>query len=181
MTRRDNFLDRAAQRIMDLDSPAYGDERERAVFMEASSFGLTTGLFIGLLGALVASVFGLLLLPVVLLVLTVLPSAAALWYAGRRGVKLQELAENAGSRSTTVNTVVIGAAMVLTFAAMTYTVLTGHPVLPAPSLEATPGEGLLGGMAQGALIGGMLGGLALIIGSVRDFRRTSRHHRRFRD
>lgn len=165
---------------MDLDSPAYGDERERAVFMESSSFGLTTGLYAGLFGAVVASVFGLLLLPVVLLGVTIFPSVAALWYAGRRGVHLRKLAENAGARSTMVNIIACGAAMVLTFAAMACTVLAGHPVLPAPSLEVTPGEGFLGGFAQGALLGGALGGLAVIIGGVRDFRRTNRRRRRFR-
>ena len=63
MTRRRNVLDRVAERVMDLDSPAYGDERERAVFMESNSFGLTSGFYVGLLGAVVASIFGLVLLP----------------------------------------------------------------------------------------------------------------------
>lgn len=174
MTRKRNVLDRAAERVMDLDSPAYGDERERAVFMESSSFGLTTGLYLGVLGAVVASIFGLVLLPVALLVMTILPSAAAMWYAKRRGVNPQELAENAGARSTMVGIVVYGAAMVLTFAAMSYTVFAGQPVLPAPSLEVVPGEGFVGGMAQGAVIGGVLGGGAAIVGGVVSFRRANR-------
>ena len=37
MERNRDVLDRAADRVMDLDSPAWGDERERAVFMESSS------------------------------------------------------------------------------------------------------------------------------------------------
>lgn len=180
MTRKRNVLDRVAERIMDLDSPAYGDERERAVFMESSSFGLTTGIYAGLLGAVLAAVFGLLLLPVVLLATAVLPSFAALWYAKRRDVDLQKLADNAGARSMMVNAVVLGAAMVLAFAAMTYTVFTGQPVLPAPSFRVTPGEGFLGGIAQGALVGGMLGGLAAIVGGVLSSRRTNRRREGFR-
>lgn len=175
MTHRPSMLDRVAGRMMDLDSPAYGDERERAVFMEASSFGLTIGLYAGLLSALVASVFGFVLLPVVLLVVTILPAAAAVWYARRREVDVTKLAENAGARSTMVTIVVFGAVMVLTFAAMTYTVFTGLPLLPAPRLEVTPGEGFFGGMAQGAVIGGMIGGLAAIIGGILSFRRAHRH------
>ena len=175
MTRRPSMLDRVAGRMMDLDSPAYGDERERAVFMEASSFGLTTGLYTGLLSALAAAVFGFMLLPVILLVVTILPAAAALWYARRRNVDVQKLAENAGARSTMVSIVVFGAMMVLTFAAMTYTVFTGHPLLPAPRLEVTPGEGFFGGMAQGAVIGGMIGGFAAIVGGILSFRRAHRH------
>ncbi|MCW2131596.1 hypothetical protein [Arthrobacter sp. VKM Ac-2550] len=174
MKRRRNVLDRVAEQVMDLDSPAYGDERERAVFMESSSFGLTTGLYLGVVGAVVASVFGLVLLPVALLVMTIIPSAAAHWYAKRRGVNMQELAEHAGSRSTMVGILVFGTAMVLTFAAMSYTVFTGQPILTAPSLEVIPGEGFLGGMAQGAVAGGMLGGLAAIVGGILSFRRANR-------
>lgn len=174
MTRRRNVLDRMAERVMDLDSPAYGDERERAVFMESSSFGLSVGIYAGLLGAVVAAVLGLLLLPVVLLATAILPSCAALWYAKRRGVDVQKLAENAGARSMMVNAVVLGAAMVLAFAAMSWTVFTGQPVLPAPSLQVTPGEGFFGGAAQGGLVGGMLGGLAAIVGGVLSYRQTNR-------
>lgn len=174
MNRRRNVLDRVAEQVMDVDSPAYGDERERAVFMESSTFGLTTGLYLGGLAAVVASVFGLVLLPVALLVMTVLPWAAASWYARRRGVNLQALADNAGDRSTMTGILVHGTAMLLTFAAMSYTVFTGQPVLSPPPLEVTPGEGFVGGMAQGAVVGGMLGGLAAITGGVISFRRAKR-------
>lgn len=180
MTHSGNLLDRLVERVMDLGSPAYGDERERAVFMESSSFGLAAGLYAGLLGAVIASVFGLVLLPVVLLSLSILPSCAALWYAKRRDVDLQKLAENAGARSTMVNIVLCGVAMVLTFAAMTYSVLTGQPILPAPPLEVARGEGFVGGMAHGALIGGMLGGLAVIVAGMREFRRRNPRPKRMR-
>jgi hypothetical protein len=69
-------------------------------------------------------------------------------------------------------------ALMLTFAAMAYTVFAGQPILTAPSIEVTPGEGFLGGMAQGAVVGGILGGLAAIIGGVRSFRRANRRRRR---
>jgi uncharacterized iron-regulated membrane protein len=174
MTQKPNRLDRVAERIMDLESPAYGDERERAVFMEASSFGLTTALYLGLLSTLIAAVFGFLLLPVALLVVTLLPSGAAVWYARRRDVNVQKLADKAGARSTMVNAVVFSAVMLLAFAAMTYTVFIGDPLLPVPRLEVTPGEGFFGGMAQGAVIGGMIGGLAGIIGGVLSFRSARR-------
>lgn len=171
---RRTALDRVAERVMDLDSPAYGDERERAVVMESSTFGLTTGLYAGVLGAVVAAVLGLVLLPAALLVLTVLPAFAARWYAGRRGVDLRRLAELAGARSTVIGIAVGGAGTVLTFAAMAYTVVAGHPLVALPSFEVTPGEGFLGGMAQGALVGGIIGGLAGIIGGVRSYRRANR-------
>ena len=179
MTANRKFLDRFAERVMDLDSPAYGDERERAVSMEASTFGLTAGLYIGLLSAALSSLFGLLLLPVFLLLLSVLPSAMAAWYARRQGVNLHKLAENAGSRSTMVAITIYGVVLMLTFAAMAYTVFAGQPIISAPPIEVTPGEGFLGGMAQGAVIGGILGGLAAVVGGARSFRRAN-HRRRSR-
>lgn len=175
MTRRTSRLDRAAEKIMDVDSPAYGDERERAVIMESNAFGLTAALYIGLLGALVAAAFGLILLPVALLVLTgMLPSLAALWYAKRRGVNPQKLAETAGARSTMVGVTVFGIGMVLTSAAIAYTVFAGQPLLTPPRFDVTPGEGFFGGMAQGAPIGGVIGGLAAILGGVQGYRRANR-------
>ena len=175
MTRKPSRLDRAAERIMDLDSPAYGDERERSVFMESNAFGLTIGLYAGLVGAFIAAVFGLFLLPVTLLVLTtMLPSLAALWYAKRRGVNPQKLAENAGARSTMLGIVVFGVGMVVTFAAMAYTVFAGQPLISPPQFDVTPGEGFFGGMAQGAVVGGMIGGAAAIIGGVHGYRKANR-------
>ncbi|WP_150309073.1 hypothetical protein [Planctomonas psychrotolerans] len=173
MTNKRNRLDRVAERVMDLDSPAYGDERERAVFMESNAFGLTTGLYFGLAAALVAAAFGHVLLPVLLLATTIVPSMAASWYAKRRQVNMRRLAEDAGARSTLVGIIVFGAAMVLTFAAMTYTVFSGQPLLSTPSFEVVPGDGFFGGMAQGAVIGGMLGGLAAIVGGVHSYRRAN--------
>lgn len=174
MTNSGNALDRAAAGVMDLDSPAYGDERQRSVFMEAGHFGLTIGLYLGLFVALMASVFGLLLLPVVLLLVTVLPSAATHWYARRRGVNINSLAERSGARSTLVSIIVACSTVTLTFAGMSYTVFAGQPLVSPPSIGVTPGEGLLGGMAEGAVVGGMLGGLAGIVGALFAHRKAKR-------
>jgi hypothetical protein len=174
MTRDKTALDRMADRVMDLDSRAYGDERERAVFMESSSFGLTTALYLGLFGAIVSAVLGLVLVPVLLLAMVILPGAAAAWYARRRGVDLQQLAENAGERSTMIALVSFGAGTVLTFGAMSYSVISGDPLLSPPSIDVTFGDGFAGGAAQGALVGGMIGGLAAVAGVVHSYRRASR-------
>lgn len=177
MAHNDNVLDRMTDRVMDLKSPAYGDERERAVFMESSSFGLSIGLYAGLFGAMVSAVFGLVLLPVALLVMTILPAAATHWYARRRGVNLQSLADNSGARSTLIHIVVTCTAMSLTFAAMAYTVFAGQGLVPLPSLDVTPGEGFLGGMAEGAAVGGIIGGLAGVAGAVYGYRKANRAER----
>lgn len=174
MTHGESALDRVASGVMDLESPAYGDERERAVFMEAGHFGLTIGLYLGLLVAMVAAAFGLILLPVVLVFVTVLPSAATHWYARRRGVHLNALAEKSGARSTLISIVATCSVMMLTFAAMAYTVFAGQPLIPLPSIEVTPGEGFFGGMAEGATIGGILGGLAGVVGAIFAYRKANR-------
>ena len=174
MNQRNSVFDRLSDRVMNLDSPAYGDERERTVYMEASSFGLAIGLYAGLAGAVVSAAFGLFLLPTVLLGLTILPAAATQWYARRRGVHLNALAEESGARSTLVTMVVVCALMALAFAAMTYTVFAGQPLLPFPSFSVTPGDGLLGGAAQGAVVGGMVGAVAGIIGSILSYRKANR-------
>ncbi|WP_228529086.1 hypothetical protein [Arthrobacter gandavensis] len=167
-------LDRAAEKIMDWESPAYGDERERSVFMESNAFGLTVGLYSGLLGAVIAAGFGLFLLPTALLVLTgVVPSLAAVWYARRHGVNPRQLADNAGARFTMVGIVVFGIGMVLVFAAMAYAVFTGHPLINPLRFTLTPGEGFVGGMAQGAVVGGMIGGAAAVAGGISGYRRAN--------
>lgn len=174
MNQRNSVFDRLTDRVMNLDSPAYGDERERTVFMEASSFGLTIGLYAGLVGSVVSAAFGLFLVPTVLLALTILPAAATQWYARRRGVHLNALAEESGAKSTLVTMVAVCALIGLTFAAMTYTVFAGQPLLPFPSFTVTPGDGLLGGAASGAVVGGMVGAVAGIIGSVFSYRKANR-------
>ena len=174
MAHLNNALDRMAGRMMDLKSPAYGDERERAVFMESSNFGLTIGLYAGLLGALVAAVFGLLLLPVALLVTTILPAAATHWYASRRGVNLQSLADTSGARSTMIHIVVACAITSLTFACMAFTVFSGQALVPMPALDVAPGQGFLGGLVGGAVIGGIIGGLAGVAGGLHSYRKANR-------
>ncbi len=174
MTGSRNRLDRMAERVMDLDSPAYGDERERALILESSSFGMVTGLYVGFLGAFLASLFGLLLLPVVLLVMTTLPAAAASWYAKRRGIDLQRMAESAGARSSMMHVLGYGTVTMLTSAALAYTVFTGEPLIEPPSPDPASGEGFLGGMVQGAVVGGFLGALAATVGGVHGMRRAKR-------
>lgn len=175
--RHPSMLDRAADRVMDLDSAAWGDERERAVFTESSSFGLTTALYAGYLGAVIASLFGLILLPVALLLVVNLPAAAATWYAKRRNVNLRDLAEKAGARSTMLNGVFFSVAMAATCAALAYTVFTGHSVLPTPSLAGLSEVAFFRGLAQGAVVGGMIGALAALVGSVFSYRRANRQRR----
>ena len=177
MKRKQGALDRAADRIMGVDSPAYGDERERAVVLEASTFGLTLGMCLSLGAALVAAVLGHVLLPGVLLAVMLLPNLSTAWYAQRRGVDIAELAERrvrartndvrgtmifAGmflARSKDVLGSMVFTGMFLTFAAMAYTLFVGHGLVPAPEVDVTgpDASGFGAGLMRGAVIGGMAG------------------------
>jgi hypothetical protein len=171
MKRNNGMLDRAADRLMDLDSPAYGDERERGLFMEASTFGLTLGMYLNLAAAFLAAVFGQLLLPVVLLVLMSAPSWATLWYGRRRGIDVTEMAGRASARSRTLPVAVIFGGMLLVFAVMSYTVSTGHGLFPVPEIDPT------GDAMQGGVVGGTIGAAVGAVVSLLLMARRSRRRR----
>ncbi|MGW6128844.1 hypothetical protein ACWFNE_02330 [Cellulomonas sp. NPDC055163] len=169
-TNEHGILGRAADRLMDLDSPVYGDERERALVMEAYTFGATATVYVCIGAAVVSAVLGGLLLPVVLLVTATLPSFASIWYARRRGVDLLAMSERATPRErrTTVLTMVGGVLVVL--GAMLVTVRTGHGLVPLPEPSGTVSE-VLDSLVVGAILGGIGGGLlGLVVQLVR--RRT---------
>lgn len=174
MSGRRGALDRLAERVMDLDSPAYGDEREKAVSLEASAFGLTVAFGVGLVGALVAAVTGYPVVAVALLAMVLLPAAATGWYARRRGVDVQRLVDTAGARSTYTAAVLYGAGTALVFLALSYLALAGRPVVSLPDAGVVPGEGFLGGFLQGGAVGGVLGGLATVVAGVLGMRRADR-------
>ncbi|GAA2114461.1 hypothetical protein [Kocuria atrinae] len=174
MTRKDTVMGHMADQVMDLDSPAYGDERERSVFMESSTFGLTIALYLGAAGAFTAALFGYLLLPAALLAMIACPSLAASWYAKRKGVDIQMMAETAGARSTVVNAAIFSGAMVLTCAVVSYTLWTGDSLLAAPSVDPVKNGGFLRGFLLGAAVGGMAGGLAGLFGLIQGLRKAKR-------
>ncbi|MFD1506424.1 hypothetical protein FE374_16465 [Georgenia yuyongxinii] len=160
MTDKATYLGRAADRLMDLDNASYGDERERAVFMEASTFGTTIGTYLHLLGAVVAAALGQLLLPVVLVVLMGVPALATGWYASRRGVDISELAARAGTRTKALHIAIVFGALLLVLGAMLFTVSTGHGLVPVPEPDLLDPETreLLSSMVGGACVGGVIGG-----------------------
>lgn len=171
MTTNDSsVLGRAADRLMDLDSPVYGDERERALVMEAYTFGATATVYVCIGAAVVSAVLGGLALPVALLLAATLPSFASIWYARRRGVDLLAMSERATPRArrTAVLTVVGG--MLVVLGAMLFTVRTGHGLVPLPEPTGSVSEAL-DDMLVGGILGGMVGGaVGLVVQLVR--RRT---------
>lgn len=175
MSNRATFFERAAARLMDLDNASYGDERERAVFMEAATFGTTIGTYLHLLGAVVAAALGQLLLPVVLVVLTFIPALATGWYSDRRGVDISDLASRAGTRAKAVHITVANGVILLVLLAMLYTVSTGHGLVavPEPDLADPRTRRIFTSMLGGAVVGGLIGGLGGAAWALRKSRRPA--------
>ena len=173
MTRRNGRIDRTLDRMMALDSPVYGDERERALFMESATFGMTVAIYVSLASALVAAVFGTLLLPVVLLVMAAVPSWATMYYAKRRGVDVNELVNRVSLRDKAGTLVVTFVGIVLVIGAMAYTIFTGHGLLRLPVLDLVGpdasglGASLVRGGIIGAFGGAVVGLVAAAVGSRR--------------
>lgn len=159
-------FDRFTARLMDLDSPAYGDERERGVFMEACTFGLTIGLYVSLAAGLLLALLGQLLAPAVLVAVGVVPAVAATLYARRRQVDIQALAERATTHSSRVAAVVMFALVLATFAAMGLTMVTGEGLVPGAGFDPRAADGALGGALKGGVVGGFLGALAALVGTM---------------
>lgn len=107
-----------------------GDERERAVLLEAALRGNRAMLSAMLLLAFVTALLGSWLIPAAILLTMALAGRVTTDYAGERGVDLDRLG---GQRSTRSTRCLLGTTgMVLTFAVMSYTAATGHALLVVP-------------------------------------------------
>lgn len=146
--------DKLAEAVVRPDSPAYGDERERAVVTEASTFGMQVGTYLCFAGALITALFGNILAPVVLIVAGTVPSYSMIWYAKRRGVDAHALAARASVRSVGVALTLVAISLVGSAAAIAFTIWQGEgilPGLPFAGIELSPYVGV--GMAVGAVLG----------------------------
>lgn len=161
MTSTHGARDRVAARLMALDSASYGDERERAVFMEATTFGYTLTSYVSIGIAVVTALLGQLLLPVLLMLVVGLQSWATIWYAGRRGVDVSELAFRAEPAMKRTTGVLVFGGFAVVLAALAWTVFTGHGLIDLPAVDV--GSGVVGSMVKGAVVGG---GGGLLVGAV---------------
>lgn len=163
MNQNRNVLDRAAEKILQLDSASYGDERERAVYTEAATFGMTASLYIGFVGAFITALLGLILVPILLVVFSVIPIYCTMWYAGRRGVNTMDLASRASDRSLTFQAIFTLSTLLLTIGAMGFTGWAGRgpiPLVDAVVISADTMESLGSGALMGGAIGAVIGVLA---------------------
>lgn len=161
MTSKQGRVSRAVDRFMSLQTDGHTDERERAVFTEAATFGFGLGIYVNLAVALVAAVLGAVALPAVLLALLAVPSWTAMAYARRHGVDIEALADRAGLSVRLGTLVAVFGGLLLTVGAMAVTVLTGSGLVSLPPLDVIGPEasGLAASLVKGAVIGALGGGL----------------------
>lgn len=179
MNTRQERARSAPERFMDFGSVTYGDERERTILTEASTFGFSISLYVNLAVALVAAVLGGLALPTVLLLLTAIPAWSMGWYAKQRDVDLEELAARAGPLDRLGTLVTIFGGILLTVGAMIFTILTGNGLVAIPEVVVTgPAASgvwasLVKGAAFGSLGGGVIGFFFLLVNQRRRSRKAA--------
>ena len=150
------LLDRAADRVLSLDSVVYGDERQQRVTLESCALGWTLGIYTAQIGAVIATAVGAIGTSLALFALTFLMAVSANWYAGRRQVDFGDLARRDRRmlrRSQIASLVLVG----LWCALLARQAYTGHPLIPLPDLFTVGGSDTVAGMAVGGAIGAVAG------------------------
>lgn len=161
--------DKLAAAVVQPDSPAYGDERERAILTEASTFGMHVGTYLCFAGALVTALFGHILAPIVLVIAGTVPSYSMVWYAQRRGVDAHRLAARATTRSIAATVALVAVSLVGSAAAIAFTIWQGESILPGLPFNDI---GLSPYVGVGMAVGTVLGLTVAILGLAKDRRRA---------
>ena len=153
---RDGWFMRAAGVVGDLDHPFYEEERQRDVWNEACAVGLQVALWLGLaLAAAMVWLGGSTALPYALAVFAVLFGATSwvtILYAQQLGVRV----EDPGG--------------LLRLRLVPYLLLLA--LFLAGVVRAAPSDGFVGGLAQGAAVGGAAATLWLLTSGLRARRRA---------
>ncbi len=153
---RNGWFLRAAGVVGDLDHPFYEEERQRDVWNEACAVGLQVALWLGLaLAAAMVWLGGATALPYALAVFALLAGVTS-WvtvsYAQRLGVRVEDPAGLLRLR-------------LVPYLVLLALFLTGV-------VRAAPSDGFVGGLAQGAAVGGAAGTLWLLASGLRARRRA---------
>ncbi len=153
---RDGWFMRAAGVVGDLDHPFYEEERQRDVWNEACAVGLQAALWLGLaLATAMVWLGGATGLPYALAVFAVVvgvTSWVTVLYAQQLGVRVEDPAGLLRLR-------------LVPYLVLLALFLTGV-------VRAAPSDGFVGGLAQGAAVGGAVGTLWLLASGLRARRRA---------
>lgn len=157
MTKRLSFIDRGAQRLVDSDGADHGDERERAIVLEAQAFGMHLMALVSWLGALLLAVVGQVGAPIALILAPLIPALGSLWYSRRRGVDSYALMARASLSRTLGWTAFYAVVLFATIAALIHRLFFGDGLLPVSLSVEIVGEDLQRAAAISALSGAGIG------------------------
>lgn len=164
----------AADRFAGLTDPSMGDEREQTIILRAGTVAMTASIFtIQLLGILLA-VLGAGLWSGIVVIAAVVPSLVYTWYCRSSGLDVDASFSRVTPRRK-VWTNVAGLALVFAWVgAVMVHMISGAPLIPAGLGSVDGGDtSTAGGLLVGALVGGALGVLALVLRSRRGSRRAA--------
>lgn len=163
MNRRTTVVDKAAEQLVNMDNANYADERERSVYLEAQAYGMQLTMLTCWFTALVLAIFGQLLAPLTLVLIPLVPSLGAQWYAKRRGVNPYRLMARGPISKTMAWTGFYGLLLFTISAAMVHRAYHGEGLLDFSVTVEVVGEELQYAMAVGAIFGLGLGALVGVL------------------
>lgn len=150
--RTPSRLDNLADRLMALNSPIYGDERQRRVILESSAFGASIGLYACLIGAVLTAAIGDAAASLVLVIVAGLISMGVSWYSERRGVDLTAMARR-DPRAWRLAHATVLLALAAWAGALAFLGFAGRPLVPVPLQTGEFWAYVAAGGAFGALVG----------------------------
>lgn len=157
-------MERHKAQLLEEGRAAQGDEREQSVLNAGGMHGMYIGMCLCLFTALVFALFGHVLVPMVLIFLTAIPSLVMFSHAEKRGVDAFAVLARSRSRAAGATNAASLAILLLIAAAMFYTTFTGAGLLEfqVDHTWASRFSSAANGVAIGAGLGAVLGYLGAV-------------------
>lgn len=162
-------------RMMGYDSAAMGDEREARIVLQATSFGAVVSVYTTIAVAAGLALTGSGAWAAVLLVLSLIPSFAIYFYAGRHGVDVDKLLSKGTMGQLMWPQVIVGVMVAALLFGIALHLATGHPFIPVPDVAQVVADSLSNGgtasLSRGLIGGGIVALIPIVWTSV-SVRRT---------
>lgn len=133
------FIDTSARKLVEGDAGAW-DERERAIYAEAATFGLTLGILAWWGIAMLLALIGQTAAALVLLFSSAIPALATIWYAARRQVSSLELLGAWSLRWTIGVTALLAVMAAVTVMGVLHSLLNGQGIIHVEFRNEIPAQ-----------------------------------------
>lgn len=134
-----NIVDNSAEKLAKGDDGAW-DERERAVYAEAATFGLTLGILAWWGVAMLLALIGQTAAALVLLFSSVIPALSTIWYASRRKVSSLEILGAWSLRRTMAITALMTTMAAVTLIGVLHSLLNGQGIVHVEFRNEIPAQ-----------------------------------------